>query len=285
MSSKDSQIHVTAYRHAHSFEEKKSIRNRVADLVVELFDVPDPDADPAYPRESDIILFRQISLFQPSDFDDLVRERNIDDRCGYALCPRPNIRVEGVQRTVWNGRGGKDFSLVKKEELEKWCSKQCSDRATFVRAQLNREPAWNREKSVDVRTLDEEVRAREKSKRDVAEANALTGSLQNMSLERPHVNAWGVGPDLADQLRDLAIERGEAREDTGDLSKILLMEKPETAAPGPPVLLDGDEHMIEGHRLLNTMENALHSRKFAEHDESDEELFDVVDGIHDDPDI
>ena len=277
MSTKDSQVRATAYRYAQSFEEKKALRNRVADLVVELFDIPaDPGADPARPSLSDAYLFKQgLGLFQPSDFDDLVRERNIDDRCGYSLCPRPNVKVQGGQ-TVWNGKGGKNFSLVPKAELEKWCSKECGDRAMFVRAQLSKEPSWNRETSSNdnVRLLDEVQGAREKSNREAAEVNGLTGSLQGMVLEE---NGRSLTKDeLAGRLQELALERGELRvTETGD--KVSLMEKPTTAVPKPPVL-DEDEDMIEGHRPRKV--------RFADHDDnsSDEEMSEVVDGAHDDPD-
>jgi RNA polymerase II-associated protein 2 len=248
MSEKDSQIRATAYRHAQSFEEKKAVRNRVADLVVELFDLPAPDADPAYPQPSDSSLFKQgLSLFQPSDFDDLVRERNIDDRCGYVLCPRPNVKVQGGQNTVWNGKGGKDFCLVPKADLEKWCSKECGDRAIFARAQLSKEPAWNRETShVDVKLLDEVQRAREKSNRETSEANVLTGSLENMSLGDAGLGGRPMSRiDLADQLRELALERGELG--VTDKAAFPVVEILNTAAPEPPVLDEGD--MIEGHRI------------------------------------
>jgi hypothetical protein len=275
MSTKDSQIRATAYRHAQSFEEKKALRNRVADLVVELFDIPaDANADPAYPRPSDAALFKQgLGLFQPSDFDDLVRERNIDDRCGYGLCSKANVKVQGGQ-TVWNGKGGKNFSLVPKEELERWCSDECGNRAQFVRAQLSKEPAWNREAaSVDISLLDDVRRAHGKVNRAAAEANALTGSLESMSL---HKGGSLTQEELADRLQELALERGELKvKDTGN--QVSLLEKSNTAAPMPPVL-GMDEDMIEGHRPRKV--------RFAEDDgvSSDEEMLEA-DGMHDDPDI
>jgi hypothetical protein len=275
MSTKDSQIRATAYRHAQSFEEKKALRNRVADLVVELFDIPaDANADPAYPRPSDAALFKQgLGLFQPSDFDDLVRERNIDDRCGYGLCSKANVKVQGGQ-TVWNGKGGKNFSLVPKEELERWCSDECGNRAQFVRAQLSKEPAWNREAaSVDISLLDDVRRAHGKVNRAAAEANALTGSLESMSL---HKGGSLTQEELADRLQELALERGELKvKDTGN--QVSLLEESNTAAPMPPVL-GMDEDMIEGHRPRKV--------RFAEDDgvSSDEEMLEA-DGMHDDPDI
>src|SRR4051812_46722946 len=85
-------IRATALRQARDIEDRKKLQARVADLVVEAFDLPsNPDADPAKPQPSDASLFRHcISLFQSSDLNDLVYERNVDNRCGYALCPKPN---------------------------------------------------------------------------------------------------------------------------------------------------------------------------------------------------
>lgn len=283
MSTKDSQIRATAYRHAQSFEEKKSIRNRVADLVVELFDIPaDASADPAYPRPSDAALFRLgLSLFQPSDFDDLVRERNIDDRCGYGLCSKANVKVQGGN-TVWNGKGGKNFSLVPREELERWCSEECGNRAEFVRAQLSKEPAWNRETAnVDIRLLDEMQRAHAESTQEArievnqqaAAANNLAASMESMSL---HKGRSLTKDELSDRLQELALKRGELKvKDTGNQDSLL--ERSDTASPVPPVI-GMDEDMIEGYRPKKV--------RFAEDDvvSSDEEMLEP-DGIHDDPDI
>ena len=139
-------------------EEKKKLKTRIVDLVVEAYDLPsDKVSSPAEASAADIKLFKTcLSLFQPSDFDDLVRERNIDDRCGYALCSNPNAKLSGGGVRAWNRKGGKDFDIVDRAELEKWCSTECGQRAAFVRGQLSTEPAWLRDSQNDnVRLLDE----------------------------------------------------------------------------------------------------------------------------------
>jgi hypothetical protein len=126
--------------------------------VVQAFDLPSsPEANPAKPQPSDLTLFKQcLAVFQPSDLDDLIYERNVDNRCGYALCPKPNKRLAHGGERVWNQRGGKEFRLVNKADLEKWCSTTCQERTVFVRAQLGTEPAWLREDQVgDIKLLDE----------------------------------------------------------------------------------------------------------------------------------
>jgi len=134
------------------------MQTKIADLIVEAFDLPSkPEADPAHPEKADRILFKKcLSVFQPSDLDDLVYERNVDDRCGYALCPRPKHQSGHNGQKIWNKKAGKDFKLVDRAEVERWCSEACRERTTFVRTQLSTEPAWLREvQTVDVMLLDE----------------------------------------------------------------------------------------------------------------------------------
>lgn len=151
-------IRSTALRHATEIEDRKKLQTRIADLVVEAFELPsNPDADPAGPSPSDASLFKQcLGLFQESDLDDLIYERNVDNRCGYALCPKPNQRLSHTGNLVWNKKGGKDFKLVNKAEMEKWCSSLCAERTAFVRAQLGTGPAWLRDTTtVDIKLFDE----------------------------------------------------------------------------------------------------------------------------------
>ncbi len=154
----ENRIRATALRHAVDIEERKKLQARVVDLVVQAFDLPSrPDADPAHPSGLDASLFKQcLGLFQASDLDDLIYERNVDNRCGYGLCPRPNRKLAHNGQKVWNKKGGKEFKLVDKAELEKWCSIDCQERTVFARAQLGTDPAWLREvQAVDIKLLDE----------------------------------------------------------------------------------------------------------------------------------
>jgi len=159
-SDREERIRNTALRHAQDIEGRKRLQTRIADLVVNAFDLPSrPDAEPARPLASDATLFKQcLALFRPSDLDDLIYERNVDDRCGYALCPHPNEKLINAGQKVWNQKGGKDFRLLDRAELEKFCSPACRERAAFVRAQLRTEPAWLRQEALsgnDVKLLDE----------------------------------------------------------------------------------------------------------------------------------
>src|SRR2546421_11889970 len=143
----------TAMKHAYNLEHQKSTRNSILDLIVAIVDLPTkPDSDPANPLDTDAALFKRgLHLFQPADFDDVVLERNIYDKCGYGLCPRPNVKVGGnsQNRIIWGKRSGPAFKIVPKADLEKWCSKECEERAHFVSVQLGKEPAWMREEPIE----------------------------------------------------------------------------------------------------------------------------------------
>lgn len=223
-------LRATAVRYAVSIEEKKRLRAKVADLVVEAYDLPsNPDADPAKPSTTDVTLFQEcLKLFQPSDLDDLVTERNIDNRCGYALCPRPHRVVPGGGEKVWNQKGGKDFKLLSRVEIEKWCSKSCGDRAAFVRAQLSSEPAWLRETHNDVTLLD-----------DVHSVDDLSEATKSLSLNHSSTD------EMTNRLKELALERGEAEmKDVSD--QVSIIEKDNNPHKSKPPTLGDD--VVEGHR-------------------------------------
>ncbi|KIW81068.1 hypothetical protein Z517_04091 [Fonsecaea pedrosoi CBS 271.37] len=229
-SNREDRIRSTALRHARDIEERKKLQARIADLVVEAFDLPSrPDADPAKPQPSDASLFRHcLGLFQTSDFDDLVYERNVDNRCGYALCPRPNLKLTHGGQKVWNQKGGKDFKLVDKSELERWCSKACQERAAFVRAQLGAEPAWLRTgQTLDIRLLDE------------VDSESLAYPFKGLSL------AEAPDAEIAERMQALALERGELKVNADD-SVVDLIERDSDVIPSAPAL--------KGHQPQNTIE-------------------------------
>ncbi|KIX02365.1 uncharacterized protein Z518_08306 [Rhinocladiella mackenziei CBS 650.93] len=228
----ENRIRTTALRHAKEIEERKELQSRIADFVVEAFDLPSrPDANPAHPQPSDAAFFKQcLGLFQASDLDDLIYERNVDNRCGYALCPRPNQKLVHNGKKVWNKKGGRDFKLVDKAELEKWCSTACQERTSFVRAQLGTEPAWLREgQTLDIKLLDE------------VGTNNFVDSFKMLSISKAD------DEETAERLHALALERGELKvnNDTGPVS---VVEKTSDQFPQPPGMNEQQQGVIEGHQ-------------------------------------
>ena len=217
----------TAMKHAYNLQHQKATRNSVLDLIVDVVDLPTkPDSDPAHPLASDSALFKgSLHLFQSSDFDDVVLERNIYDKCGYALCSRPNVKVGGKSqnRIIWGKRTGPAFTIVPKADLEKWCSKECEERALFVYVQLGKEPAWMREKPKEgIKLLDE-----------IRQENAAM-NLENCMKALDVEDSMSVVPDLSNDLHKLAHQlslKQDEKDDVAERLKVLSLERGE--APGP----------------------------------------------------
>lgn len=208
---------ANAIQQALSMEEKKNLQNRVLDMILTAFDLPSHEpADPADPSPDDVKTFRQcLAIFRPSDLDELVSERNIDDRCGYALCKRPNNKQ--LPKKVWDAKG----RLVEKKTDSQWCSRECRDRNNFVKRQLSDEPAWLRQ---------------------VQNQHILL----LMDRPQPQSNVPDITVTQESENRqkqtDLALERGDAT--TEGTEGITIVEKEYTKAPKPPRMVDSD--VLEG---------------------------------------
>jgi hypothetical protein len=239
------------------------MRNKVLDLIIDVVDLPSkPDSDPAHPVASDAALFKRgLHLFQPSDFDDTVLERNIYDKCGYGLCPKPNVKVGGSSqnRIIWGKRSGPAFTIASKADLEKWCSKECEERALFVRLQLGEKPAWMREQPIeDVKLLDES-----------REGNAAASLAESMGalniksskqvlpdtandLHKSDLDRWRrhhERDDSAQRLKILSLERGEPQSSSAVDAGMDIVEKANTEAMSrPPQLMHTDAGAVEGYR-------------------------------------
>jgi hypothetical protein len=153
--------------------------------------------DATNPSPSDAQSFKDhIRQFRPSDYDDLITERNINDHCGYTLCPNPRLKEEGGgrYRLIYKTGRAKDFKVVEKSELEKWCSDACARRAMYVRVQLSESPAWERGAAgsgVNIDLLDEPKSA----------AVVALAGMEGLSITDGEVEQKGQA--------DLALERGE----------------------------------------------------------------------------
>ncbi|KAI5198040.1 hypothetical protein E4T39_07013 [Aureobasidium subglaciale] len=160
----------TAIQHAHLIQEQKSILRRNLDAIEELSDYP--SSSTASDAETQTFLTYMIS-FQPSDYDALIEERHVNDRCGYTLCPNPP-RKPAVKAPWLRNR------------VENWCSDACAKKALYVKAQLDETPAWERragdknplvlyddKKSVQGETAQMQLPVREKPKLRVADEKEL----------------------------------------------------------------------------------------------------------------
>ena len=199
-SSKEDRDREVALYHANLIQQRKEIEFNILISTETLIDYPLAKApyDASNPSPTDAKTFKQLLRpFQPSDYDALILERNINEKCGYTLCP--NFRIKdsggGKYRIIGTNGKAKDFKVVEKEELEKWCSEACAKRALYVRVQLSESPAWEREaagSTVNIDLLDEPK----------SENSAIVDGLEKMNLD-------GGRDTKMQDAADLALERGD----------------------------------------------------------------------------
>lgn len=143
-----------AVAHARIIQQQKDLELQILDAIETLSTYP-VTRSPAYsasaPSPADAASFRSlIRPFQPSDYDDLIEERNVLGRCGYALCPQPR-RTELAGRYTLVNHNRPDFAVVETKDLARWCSDRCARRALYVKVQLSETAAWERAAMPDVR--------------------------------------------------------------------------------------------------------------------------------------
>lgn len=227
--SKEERDRETALYHAHLIQRRKDLELQILLATEELIDTPlvrGPDFASSHPASSDVELFKKgLRSFQPSDYDALILERNINDHCGYALCPKSRVReTAGKYRIIGKSGRARDFRIVEKEELEKWCSEDCARKALYVRVQLSECPAWERGSSAaDIELLNEQKTEKEKK------AERLAEDMKAMQLEPKY------------DKEDLALERGDTSARTLDgIVDVNILEKEVTQPAIAPSFEDED---------------------------------------------
>lgn len=132
--------------HARQIELRKKAELAILESIEALIDTPmheSPETTAANPVREDVDFFKHhLRHFRPADYDEVVRERNIVNKCGYALCPLPNKKLprKATHKFVDQGR-----RVVEQQKLERYCGDACARRALWIRVQLSEEPAWVRE--------------------------------------------------------------------------------------------------------------------------------------------
>ncbi|KYK61402.1 DUF408 domain protein [Drechmeria coniospora] len=225
-----------AVRHAQLLQHRKVIQEEILDNLILLSEYP-LIRSAAYsaetPASSDAASFKRlVRLFQPSDYSDLLIERNVNGLCGYTLCPEPH-RDTGPGGE-WTLRGGQ---IRKRKDVEMWCSDKCARRAMFVQVQLNETAAYERAGIADIQIeLYDDVDDRETA------VDQATRALGHVNLE-DHRNSFRAAEALA-------IERGESIAMPGsDRVKVILEERETQAAAVPPATNDSQfgHLLVEGH--------------------------------------
>ncbi|KAI0860769.1 Rtr1/RPAP2 family-domain-containing protein [Xylaria cubensis] len=234
-----------AIKHARIIHSRREIEDQISDSMIELSMFPtsrDTSYDASNPAPADAESFKNfVRLYQPSDYDDLIEERNANGLCGYTLCPNPRSRVSGGGTFKLVNYGRKDFNIVPSRELEKWCSQKCAKRAMYVKVQLNETAAWERAgiPSIQIELFEEQ------STSIVGETIDLPAKdVENMRIE--------AQKKTAQNARDLALERGDTVENgktTKRSIKLTIREKSVKAPAAPSLGPNSQGHLVtEGYR-------------------------------------
>ncbi|KAI1189962.1 Rtr1/RPAP2 family-domain-containing protein [Nemania serpens] len=234
-----------AIKHARIIHSRREVEDQIADSMIELSKFPtirEPPYNASNPAPTDAESFKdRVRLYQPGDYDDLIEERNANELCGYTLCPNPRSRVSsgGAFKLVNYGR--KDFNIVPRRELEKWCSRICAKRAMYVKVQLNETAAWER---AGIASIQIELYEEDHTPVDSDATTRLAKDVETMKIEAQN--------KAAQNAKDLAIERGESttKKKTPQHSiKLTIREKPIKAPAAPSPSIDDQSHLItEGYR-------------------------------------
>ena len=205
LSPQEARQRETALFHADLIQQQKDVESQILFATETLLDFPPlSDSNSAHPSPKDAAAAKTLlRLFQPSDLDALIEERNIDNKCGYIFCPKPSRKQDTNARCrilQSKGEGKKTLKFVDRHLLERWCSDECGKRALFIRVQLSEDPAWLRAagRDGDITFLEEDGDAA------TTADDALTAQIQKLEITSP-LDA------MADALNQLAIERGDVQ--------------------------------------------------------------------------
>lgn len=214
----------TALYHANLIQERKLVLAEIFESTVTLLEFPrSSTSDARHPAESDIIEVKNLlRIFQPSDYDSLVEERIIDNKCGYVLCPRPRrLELTNAKYRILQSKshGAPSLKVVERQELERWCSEECGKRALHIRVQLDEEPAWARSTgSGGFELLEEDV----STQRLVVEGHSGEKA-RNPSVDHEKGRLIANLKELAEERGDRGIHAGPSR-----LIKLAIREKEKT---------------------------------------------------------
>ena len=201
--SREDRNRETAFYHAQLLQQRKDVEALILASTEALLELPSsPAADPARPCLQDANLVKNsLKTFQPSDYDSMIEERNINKQCGYVLCAKPNREEDTKAKyRILPSKKGDAINFVERHTLERWCSDDCGKRALYIKVQLCEEPAWTRAGSAggSILLLEDEQDDQKKH----ADDYPLVEKLKSIGLE---------DDEVVTRMKFLAIERGDAK--------------------------------------------------------------------------
>jgi hypothetical protein len=93
---------------------------------------------------------------QPTGYDEVIEERNVEDWCGYPMCSNKRQNITSKYKISLSER-----KVFDQTELSLFCSVDCLQRSRFYAAQLSDIPVWSRDSAwpdVEVIEMHEDVR-------------------------------------------------------------------------------------------------------------------------------
>ncbi|KAF4122969.1 hypothetical protein GMORB2_6517 [Geosmithia morbida] len=221
-----------AIEHARILQQRKDMEASILDDLILLSEYPQHTTDPANPDPRDVADFKaHVRLFQPSDYDDLIEERNVNGLCGYTLCGRPRRK---------SGPGGEwtisaSNQIVRRRDIEMWCSQRCARRALYVKVQLNETAAWERAGIPDIE-IDLFESSNDPNESEVDRTARRVGEMQ-LNDQR----------QAAKDSAALALERGDSQS-AKPTFKVALREKKNIR---PPTETAADEFDQDSHLMVD----------------------------------
>ena len=182
----DAELREIALHHANLIQQRKDLEILILGSIELLLDFPTTGQPASNPSTNDITVFRKNLIhFRPSDYEDLIEERNISNKCGYALCPLPKQKESKSRlRVLDQGR-----KIVEAKSLERFCGDECARRGLWIKVQLNSEPAWQRvgeDGEVGMGGVEYRITLMEEEKTgavEVTDKKALEGSVGKLAEE------------------------------------------------------------------------------------------------------
>lgn len=215
-----------AIYHANIIQAQKDVESEILEALEELIEFPtSSDASSAHPFPADVEAFKKyITPFQPSDYDSLLEERRIANKCGYVFCDNAPKKTSGAGKfKILGKKKGAEFKVVEREKADCWCSTDCARRALYVKVQLDEEPAWTRRGG------------------SAPEIQILVGAEEEEDITKVDEQR------LEDNMKMLALERGDLEKPARSVGLVNeVVEKDRVSAPEPPSD-DNYRNTIEGY--------------------------------------
>lgn len=227
--SRDERNREIALYHANLIQAQKDVEAAIVSAIETLIDFPaEPSSTSSSPVEADVLEFSKLIYpFTPDDYDELIEERRIDDRCGYVFCVNPPKKTVGGKLKIV---GRQDVKIMDRGKAEAWCSKDCAKRALFIKVQLMEEPAWSRRAGVAQPHIE-----------------VLTGKMEAEQAVKERLRA--DQEDMEGAMRELALERGDEDKPARAVGMVadVVVERDGVKAPTAPRQLEEKGDVIEGY--------------------------------------